>query len=72
MKSSVIPKFEKGQLVQLAKDFKDENIHLKKGFKVYINGIELSEAKNAELDEIYLCECIEYGFWCSEDFLNAL
>ena len=72
MKSSVIPKFKKGELVRLAKDFKNENIHLKKGWEVYINDIELTDSKNADLDEIYMCECIEYGFWCSEDFLNPL
>ena len=72
MKSSVIPKFKKGELVQLAKDFKDENIHLKKVWKVYINDIELTDSKNADLDEIFLCECIDYKFWCSGDFLNAL
>ena len=71
MKSNITQKFKIGDLVELSKDFQDKNIRLKKGWKVYINDIELSDSKNAELDEIYLCECIDYGFWCSEDFLNA-
>lgn len=70
MKSEIIPKFVKGQLVKLAKDYIDENVHFKKGWSVYVKDIELTDSKNAEIDEIYLCECIDYGFLCSEDYLT--
>jgi len=71
-KSKIIPKFKIGESVKLAKEFKDDNITLKKGWECYVIDIELTDSKNAELDDIYLLECIDYGFWVSEDYLDKI
>ncbi len=71
MKSNVIPIYSVGQNCILNDDKTIDETTVLKNSVVQIIGIELSDSKFANLDEIYLVDYIDYTFWVEQSELSS-